>query len=1692
MGTEWPLGRQFREGRTCNDNKAMKRSLALLVAIISLVVAETPHAALIVHEPFDYPVGNLTNQNGGTGWPAAWTNAGNGTVVSPGLIYDDVWNRLISSSNACGMNTVANTRDLPATYGSAGQTIYVSFIGRVDSAFLAGLTLNQGDSQRCVFGRVTQPTWQVSDLSGVVIDSGLSSTQTSLIVVRLDFAVSTVNIRLHVNPPLAAEPGVPTGSVTRPTFSFNRIRVWGTGANVRLIDEIRLGTTWADVTPHAPSPLQLFVSGVSLPEGNSDTTDFVFNVGLNRTNDQSVTVDFLTANGTALAGSDYVATNGSLTFNPGETNKTVAVRVNGDATVEYDETFRLVLTNSVNAGISSLSGAGTGTILDDDFVMPVLFAEEQFRYPNGSPMSGLNGGIGWSNTWIGSFGGAAVTAPGLTHAAGAQTLAVSSNAASLSGSFVAQSRPVRDLERVKDGTLYVSFLGRVDSGQVALTLNQSGVPRFSIGRNGFSANWNVSHPLGEWSVVSAVPATAQSLLVVRVDYAGANMTLRLYVNPTLSAEPAAVGQTNLPAARFDSIALSTSGFSGGVAVFDEIRVATTWAAAVPLGALPLPNINLSDATVVEGDSSATNLVFNVSLSRTNNQAVTVNFGTTNGTATAGSDYTATNGVLTFAAGETKKSVTVTVSGDADPEADETVRLVLTNAANAAIADGIGVGRILDNDTPPGIVVFGGRTFEGNSGDTFAVFEVLLSRAWKQTVTVSYLATNGTATVGSDYEPASGTLTFNPGEIEKQVPVRVHGDLVEEPNETLLLRLTNAINAAIVGGGGVGVIGNDDGADPIGTITTVVATDDPVPGETNRVFKQFIGTPTLNDFGEILFVASTAFPDGSDPERGLWLTDGQTFTKIASEKMAAPGYPAGWTYSGDFANATINDDGTVLFVGGANAPPAPRVEGSVSAQGIFPDADRTGVFVGRGFPGAEYVFLVWLLTGDGSLFEDVAANFESVTGIHGLSTAFSRPLLNRHKAFVGVEYANDTKSAVLNYDLPRTFTGGSGANPKVLAQSGQKVPKKNQPQVFLDLHQTTVGGTDEQDGWFLYARTVGQNSPNTAAVLRSDASGGLVVEVHEGHVFGGRIAAGVYPIIGSKLLPGGVLRTIIDYLTFTPPLNELWEITDQGSVLVFTPETVPLPALNLLEGFLGANFRRTLVSQTEKGLGAVDAEGSFQKAAKEGDTVMNLGGSPQAVTSVNRSSASLTRNDVATVLVQARQAAGPTNSAVLAQDGTNAPAIVASVSGSLMASPTAEGGPPNANNQNKVVVREGPAGQGDPSVASAGKVETVTVSTGTKTKPIIRFAGGNRATEGQAIQLTLWREGDLSEPSGVTVWLQNGSAKRLSDFMATPEGDPVFVTFGPGEFVKTVSLLIVDDAEPEYEERFYAYLTHFVNADPGIYSRNAEVWITDDQGRPSDRLEFLPWGPIDTNRFGLPYTTLGGTGFVQRAQSLAGPFQNLPGAGNPMILAIETADDAVHYISDLGIDSFFRLGGSVLTGTIGGTVSNPDGTPWSGIVSIGDSDQVTGTDAQGNFQIENVPAGEVPLSFWVIYSVTNSASGQVEHSPVRITVFVTLVPGQEAVVEAKVELPQEEEEPACNCVPWCGIVGGTFGGVQKVVAGGGKRGDCTDNPTVTVTGPSGINHPIRGKPRTYTPAANGTWTVTATICGVTKQCEITLP
>jgi hypothetical protein len=112
----------------------------------------------------------------------------------------------------------------------------------------------------------------------------------------------------------------------------------------------------------------LRINDASVSEGNSGTKTLTFTATLSAAASTTITAGYATANGTATAGSDYVAQSGTLSFTPGQTTRTLAVVINGDITVEPNETF--FVNQATPTGATLLDGQGVGTIMNDDSVLP--------------------------------------------------------------------------------------------------------------------------------------------------------------------------------------------------------------------------------------------------------------------------------------------------------------------------------------------------------------------------------------------------------------------------------------------------------------------------------------------------------------------------------------------------------------------------------------------------------------------------------------------------------------------------------------------------------------------------------------------------------------------------------------------------------------------------------------------------------------------------------------------------------------------------------------------------------------------------------------------------------------------------------------------------------------------------------------------------------------------------------------------------------------------------------------------------------------------------------------------------------------------------------------------------------------------------------------------------------------------------
>ena len=256
--------------------------------------------------------------------------------------------------------------------------------------------------------------------------------------------------------------------------------------------------------------------------------------------------------------------------------------------------------------------------------------------------------------------------------------------------------------------------------------------------------------------------------------------------------------------------LSTAGYGWFI---DDVNVYSC--------AAPLPTVRVGDAVVTEGPAGRTATVtFPVTRSRGIGTA-SVRFQTAGSSATSGTDFTAKPlGTLSFAAGQTSRSVSVTVRGDAVPEAHESLALKLSAPVRATLADAWGIGTITDDDAgvPAALSVSDPVLVEGNTGTTNAVFTIARSGTTAEPVSVTYATSPGTAGT-ADFRPvAARTLTLPARTTSARVTVPVVGDVRDEPNETFSLVLSRPVRATLSDAAGTATIVDDEGARTAGPAT----------------------------------------------------------------------------------------------------------------------------------------------------------------------------------------------------------------------------------------------------------------------------------------------------------------------------------------------------------------------------------------------------------------------------------------------------------------------------------------------------------------------------------------------------------------------------------------------------------------------------------------------------------------------------------------------------------------------------------------------------------------------------------------------------------------------------------------------------------------------------------------------------------
>jgi YD repeat-containing protein len=516
----------------------------------------------------------------------------------------------------------------------------------------------------------------------------------------------------------------------------------------------------------------------------------------------AMTVNYGTANNSAIAPGDYASASGTLTFAAGETSKTISIVTTDDSIYEGNETLGVTLT-SPSAG-ASISRANAVVTVNDNEVVPELSI---------SNASTVEGGVANLTVSLSSAAGSTVTVNYATVAGSANAPgdygAVSSTLTFMPGetSKTISVATVDDsvyegaesftvgLSGPTGGAVIVTGVGTVSLGDndtppsfaiSSATATEGASIVFTVTKSGASAN---SHSVNY--------GTSNGSAIEPGDFGAASGALTFLSNETSKTiTVSTVNDTIYESAETFSVYLS--GASGGA----NISTATGTGTINDNDTLPI--LSVADASVTEGGYASVT----VSKSGSTGVNATVSYATSDGTAGAG-QYQGTSGTLTLLPGETSKTIQIATTGNGFFNLPKTFNLTLSAPTGATIGTSTGVVTIADDELPPSFTV---TTPTARDEGTAIQFSVGLSGNlyYEPPLTINYTTSSGTATSGVDFTPASGTLTFTSPQVTNSVLVQTTQDSVVEPDETIVFTISSpSYGASIITSQSVGTIKNDD-------------------------------------------------------------------------------------------------------------------------------------------------------------------------------------------------------------------------------------------------------------------------------------------------------------------------------------------------------------------------------------------------------------------------------------------------------------------------------------------------------------------------------------------------------------------------------------------------------------------------------------------------------------------------------------------------------------------------------------------------------------------------------------------------------------------------------------------------------------------------------------------------------------------
>ncbi len=714
---------------------------------------------------YNYPVHSLPAQFIGS------TNADGVAVSVDGLtwhrLYDDVnrWegytNRVVNLTAFAASNGLALGPHVEIKFQHYGRYPYTGYcrcldnIQLYDPTQIADVQLRVVESGDPVLpGSNLVLTLVVTNAgplaaTGLVVSNGLPTTASLVAMESSQGICSQQNQSVYcdLGDLAAGESETVTLTVTQAELGVltNRAAVWGNVFDPYRTNDQVVTTTVVD---ERGGTLQFDASAIEADESSGEATVQVVRSGPTY---GDVTVEYATADGTALAGTDYVATTGTLVLVSGQLEASLTIPLQDDSADEPTENFGLTLFNPGGEAVLGETNTATISIIDDDGRALFPFTE---TFESGF----------LTNYWR-------------TYSTGAGRVMVTTNNEPHAGTYQV--------------TMDREYYGSNDLNELILTIDLSGQQGVTL------AFWHKQFN-DEGQAMSTTFSGHQDSDGIAVSDDGLNWvkvqgltssegSSEEYERFEVSLDPIATANglvyTSMFRIKFqqiDNFPIPTDGFA-----FDDISLFAQHG-----------DFRFA-ASGQEADETAGTVVVEVERANGSLGEVTVQYATADGTAMAGTDYTAASGTLTFASGVTTGSFEVAILDDGDDESAETILLALFDpSGDAGLAfPSNAVLSILDDDGP-GELVFGASGFSVSESGIQAAVSVLRTGGTQGEVSVDYATVDETATAGADYLAATGTLVFADGVVSQSFAVAILDDADTEGSETIRLMLENPVGAAL--------------------------------------------------------------------------------------------------------------------------------------------------------------------------------------------------------------------------------------------------------------------------------------------------------------------------------------------------------------------------------------------------------------------------------------------------------------------------------------------------------------------------------------------------------------------------------------------------------------------------------------------------------------------------------------------------------------------------------------------------------------------------------------------------------------------------------------------------------------------------------------------------------------------------------